>query len=222
MSSKFVQNFLHTFLDYGSTVLYDKYIRSSANSRYALAGLPGALGSTDATHVPLERVHHRHRQAHLGFKMSHTACTYNITVNHRRQIFSTTNGHPAHLNDKTLALFDPFMQLLHDGKILDDVIFELYEHFSNGNITKQKYQGAWQLVDNGYHCWSITVPPIMTSTSWAEIRFSAWLESLRKDVECTFGILKRRWRILKSGIRVHGTSTPDKVFLTCCALLNWL
>jgi hypothetical protein len=57
--------------------------------------------------------------------MSHTARTYNITVNHRRRILSTTNGHPARWNDKTLALFDPFMQLLHDGKILDDVTFEL-------------------------------------------------------------------------------------------------
>ncbi len=230
MGSEVVRNFLHTFLEYGSTVLYDKYVHSPANSRqahghmaeYVLAGLPGAVGSTDATHVPLERVHHRHRQAHLGFKMSNTARTYNIRVNHCRRTLSTTNGHPARWNDKTLALFDPFMQLLHDGKVLDDVIFELYEYTSNGNITKQKYQGAWLLVDNGYHNWSTTVPPIKTSTSRAEIRFSAWLESFRKDVECTFGILKGRWRILKSGVRVHGTSTPDKVFLTCCALHNWL
>ena len=225
-----VRNFLHTFLDYGSTELYDKYSRSPATSRqahghmaeYGLAGLPGAVGSTDATHAHLERVHHRHRQAHLGLKTSQTARTYNITVNHRCRILSTTNGHPAQWNDKTLAQLDPFMQLLHEGKILDDVIFELYTNDSQGNVTKQKYRGAWLLVDNGYHNWANIVPPIKTSTSRAEIRFSAWLESLRKDVECTFGILKGRWRILKSGIRVHGTSTPDKVFLTCCALHNWL
>lgn len=230
MSSEVCRNFLHAFLEYGSTVLYDKYVRSPTMSseaqghmaEYGKAGLPGAVGSTDATHVPLERVHHRHRQAHLGFKMCHTARTYNITVNHRRRILSTTNGHPARWNDKTLALFDPFMHQLHAGEILDDVYFDLYDRTLDGNVTKQKYRGAWLIVDNGYHNWSITVPPIKTSTSRAEIRFSAWLESLRKDVECTFGILKGRWRILKSGVRVHGTSTPDKVFLTCCALHNWL
>jgi hypothetical protein len=43
-----------------------------------------------------------------------------------------------------------------------------------------------------------------------------------KDVECTFGIVKGRWRILKTGIRLHGVSQPDKVWLTCCALHNWL
>lgn len=38
------------------------------------------------------------------------------------------------------------------------------------------------------------------TTSRMEIRFSAWLESLRKDVECTFGILKGQWRVLKTGV----------------------
>ena len=45
---------------------------------------------------------------------------------------------------------------------------------------------------------------------------------MRKDVECTFGIMKGRFRILKSGIRLGGFEAADKVFLTCCALHNWL
>jgi hypothetical protein len=55
-----------------------------------------------------------------------------------------------------------------------------------------------------------------------EKRFSEWIESMRKDVECTFGILKGRWRILKTGIRVHGLKNADKTWMTCCALHNWL
>ncbi len=45
---------------------------------------------------------------------------------------------------------------------------------------------------------------------------------MRKDVECTFGILKGRWRILKAGVRVHGVEQVDKIWLTCCAFHNWL
>ena len=45
---------------------------------------------------------------------------------------------------------------------------------------------------------------------------------MRKDVECTFGILKGRWRILKSGVRLHGVDAVDSVWFTCCALHNWL
>ena len=45
---------------------------------------------------------------------------------------------------------------------------------------------------------------------------------MRKDVECTFGILKGRWHILKAGIRLHGVDAADNVWMTCCALHNWL
>jgi hypothetical protein len=158
----------------------------------------------------------------MGFKMTHTARTYNITVNHRRQKIATTSGHPARWNDKTLALFDNFRQDLHEGDIMDDNRFKLYAYDSNGEVTKQEYQGAWLLVDSGYLAWSTTVPPIKTTNSRAEIRFSAWLESMRKDVKCTFGILKGRWQILKTGIRLFDTQSADKIFLTCCALHNWL
>lgn len=192
-------------------------------SEYKLAGFPGAVGSTDATHILIERLQCRFRQSHIGFKMTHTARTYNVTVNHRRQILSTTKGHPARWNDKTLATFDDFMQMINDGTILNDVRFELYDLDDNdGSVVMQTYQGAWLLVDNGYHSWATTVPPIKTTMKKSEIRFSSWLESMRKDVECTFGILKGRWRILKSGIRVSGVECADNIFLSCCALHNWL
>jgi len=77
-------------------------------------------------------------------------------------------------------------------------------------------------VDNGYLKWSTTVPPIKLTSSETERRWSHWLESLRKDVECTFGILKGRWRVLKTGIRLEGVEVADKIWKTCCALHNWL
>ena len=43
-----------------------------------------------------------------------------------------------------------------------------------------------------------------------------------KDVECTFGILKGRWRILKVGVRVIGFAAVNKVWRTFCALHNML
>ena len=80
------------------------------------------------------------------------------------------------------------------------------------------------IVDNGYLEWSTTVrPPLKSTITQAEMRFSKWLESLRMDVECTFGILKGRWRVLKSGIRFHNNKVaPNNIWLTCCALHTML
>ena len=52
--------------------------------------------------------------------------------------------------------------------------------------------------------------------------FSSNLESVRKDVECTFGILKKRWRILNYGLHYRDIKKCEKIFVTCCCLHNFL
>ena len=123
ISEEIVRVFFHRFIEFGSTFLYHKYVvapstaeEASVHSHeYAQAGLPGCVGSSDATHIVLEKVEYRLRQSHLGFKSSHTARSYNITVNHRRQIRASTTGHPARWNDKTVVLFDDFIVALNEG-----------------------------------------------------------------------------------------------------------
>ena len=78
------------------------------------------------------------------------------------------------------------------------------------------------MVENGYHDWSITVPPFTHKNFRDKICWSEWMESMRKDVECAFGILKERWRILKTGVCLHSTQAVDQVWLTCCAFHNML
>jgi hypothetical protein len=49
------------------------------------------------------------------------------------------------------------------------------------------------------------------------------MESMRKDVECTFGILKKHWTILSKGVQqAKDISTADEVWKTCCAFHNML
>jgi len=91
------------------------------------AGFHGCLGSMDATHVKIDMCRHSLQQANMGYKMPFTARTYNVTVNHRWRILSSTCGHPSKWNDKTLIRFDPFATKLREGDILDDHIFELLQ-----------------------------------------------------------------------------------------------
>ena len=118
-----IRQFIHKFIYFGSTSLYDKYVRIPTNkeelddcaAEFKQAGFAGAIGSTDATHIVIEKCSYRLRQIHMGYKMKHRGRTYNITVNHRRRILSSTSGHPARFNDKTLVIFDEFCKKLKNG-----------------------------------------------------------------------------------------------------------
>lgn len=55
-----------------------------------------------------------------------------------------------------------------------------------------------------------------------ESKWSVALESVRKDVECFFGILKGRFRILKLGILFRDKEDIDNMFFTYCTLHNML
>ena len=45
---------------------------------------------------------------------------------------------------------------------------------------------------------------------------------MRKDIECTFGIMKKRFTVLDKGIDIGTIEKADNVFLTCSALHNLL
>ncbi len=64
--------------------------------------------------------------------------------------------------------------------------------------------------------------PFLMTKKIDKTRWSKWIELMRKDDECTFGILKGRLRILKSGVIISGVVNVDKVWSACCALHNWL
>ena len=54
------------------------------------------------------------------------------------------------------------------------------------------------------------------------LRCSQRVESVRKDVECTFGILKKRWRVLKNPMLLQSKVSIDNIVFTCAILHNML
>ena len=221
--------FLHSFLEFASTVLYERHVVAPntiaeadvIQSDFAEAGLPGCIGSMDATHVTMLRCPSKLKNQHDGFKQNLPARTYNIVTNHRRGIISSTLGHPCRYNDKTLVMFDKFVKQIHEGEFLSEYQFSLLQEV-NEEIVSVRYSGVWFITDNGYHNWSVTVPPYKDPVTYRQRRWSKWIESMRKDVECTFGILKYRFKCLHSGVRLHGLGTTDRLWLSCCALHNMI
>ena len=92
----------------------------------------------------------------------------------------------------------------------------------NNNVVEIVSKGAWFIVDDSYLDWSFTIPPMKHPVTYEEITFSEWIESMRKDVECAFGIMKGRFEILKNGIRLESITKCDKVWRACFTLRNGL
>jgi hypothetical protein len=68
--------------------------------------------------------------------------------------------------------------------------------------------------------WQCLICPFKAPSSAAELRWSKALESVRKDIECFFGILQGRFRILKLPLQYRQHHDIDNMFMTCCILHN--
>ena len=64
--------------------------------------------------------------------------------------------------------------------------------------------------------------PLKFTASDEEDDWSSLLESARKDVECFFGVLKRRFAILRDSIEYQSKDVIDNAFYCCCILHNML
>ena len=74
----------------------------------------------------------------------------------------------------------------------------------------------------GYHKWAAKQAAAKADTN---ADYAAWwkqMESVRKDIECLFGRLKARWRMIKTPITFHNKYDIDKAFFTFVALQNIL
>ena len=85
-----------------------------------------------------------------------------------------------------------------------------------------EYLGLYLICDGGYHKWRMMQCPNKNASAEGAKRFSQRLESVRKDAECTFGILKKRWRILKNHMLIHNEARIDNMVFTCAVLHNML
>ena len=84
ISKEVHRQFLHAFVRFGSTTLFEKYVSFPINfeeakthmAEFAIAGLPGCVGSADCTHITTEKCEYNLKNHHLGAKSSHTTRSF--------------------------------------------------------------------------------------------------------------------------------------------------
>ena len=121
-------------------------------------------------------------------------------------------------NDKLITVNDTFPMEVWNGQRFAHVRYVLM----NKNGVPITYQGVWIAVDGGYQKIACFIDPMHNRYGFPEVVFSEWLESVRKDVECAFGILKIRFRFLRGFVVYHDANTIENAFKTAAMLHNML
>jgi hypothetical protein len=184
--------------------------------QYARLGFPGAVGSVDCTHVFWDKCPYDKFHMCKG-KEGFTSLAFEAVVDHSRRIHSCTQAFWGATPDTVIVNDDAYVQSIRDGHFAD-VPYSLYDE--DGNFTT--FRGGWLIADNGYcDTWAFQ-KPLKANYSSDTMYWSEFMESVRKDVERTFGILKKRFAFLKIRNQYHDGMLIQEAMHSCCALHNML
>lgn len=183
---------------------------------YARLGYPGAVGSIDCTHIFWNKCPVAMSNLCRG-KDKFPSLSFEVVVDHKGFIHSCTDGFVGTCSDKLIVVNDPYAKLIARG-LYKDVEFSLYNE--NGSFTT--YAGCYLISDCGYTRQWMFQMPVHNACDARSVYWSEFLESVRKDVERTFGILKARFLFLWHGVQYHDPSTITAAMQCCCILHNWI
>lgn len=218
-----VNAIFNTFCEEMNMEFFDKFVYMPEGDEleklmevFGKVGFPGACGSMDVTHIRWFRCP-KNRHNHCKGKYPFTTLATQAIVDHNRRILFLSDLYDGRENDKTITLDDDFTYSVTQGR-LKDVTFKMYDR--EGVL--REYRGGYLIVDGGYQKLPCMIDPMHDACGHKQTHWSEFLESVRKDVECTFGILKARFRILRNGLECKHRSNCNNIVKTCAILHNML
>jgi hypothetical protein len=90
------------------------------------------------------------------------------------------------------------------------------------NVNGNDYEGGYYLADKIYPEWATFVKSISRPQSEKDKLYSAKQESLRKDVECAFGVLQSRFDIVRRPARLWHREDVVNIMQACVILHNMI
>jgi hypothetical protein len=184
---------------------------------YSKLGLPGCVGSIDCTFVPWEKCSHFLKNVCGGDKGQ--GFLFEVVVDHNRFVLSVQGPYYATINDKNSVKYSEFLDAMRNENFIQDVAYKVRTGPTDEEYIILKY--CYVIADGGY----LQEPSMICAyPSHAHLRiqykFSDWIGSVRKDVECFFGILKQRFRFFKNPITLQSEEDIKNAFVTACMIHN--
>jgi hypothetical protein len=239
-----VNQIFHRFCTCFVSELYEKYVSFPSGqdlqrvmADYSRLGLDGAVGSMDCTHLHWDKCPESKKHLCTG-KEGFPSLAFLTVADHNRCFRYVSRYFHGALNDIQIIHQDSICKHLRQGMLVNNK-FKLYDEEGIERVCS----GAYLITDGGMckvinnpclrstsclilHCLifqeAVFINPLHLSVNRQEIMWSEWLESVRKDVECSYGLVKARFRFLKNPINYHSSLLIENAFKVCCMLHNMI
>jgi hypothetical protein len=184
---------------------------------YASVSLPGACGLIDVVHIKWSSCTTGDCNRAKG-KEGYTTLGFQVITNFNQRILGVYGPQFRTANNNQNVKTDSNKKTIRLGWF-KDVWWCCY--MEDGCIRHER--GVYIIWDNGYlHCPSSICSYEGHKCATLEGDFSSNLESVCKDFECTFGILKKQWKILNNGLLYQDICVCKIFCVMCCCLHNFL
>ena len=206
---KCLEKFCTEFVD-----LYeDKYLNFNLEEVVRLNetvhGIPGLMGSLDCTHVQWDQCPKGFAASFRG-RSGHPSLILEAVADAERRFVHFYWGTPGAQNDINVLRASTLLDKLCDGSYPST-------HFCLG---EESFELPYLFVDGIYPSWSCFAGTQTVANDPAWEKFKTIQESVRKDVECAFGLLKKMWKIVQRPLLKRRTLFMEKIVKTVLILHN--
>eukprot|EP00978_Attheya_sp_CCMP212_P021848 scaffold64230_cov41-Attheya_sp.AAC.2 len=185
---------------------------------YRSIGLPGCTGSIDCVHVFWNKCPAGLLNSCQVGNKAKPSLSFEFVVSHTGFVLSVSQFFYGCTNDKTICKLDEAIELIKEGELSK---LEFFVRCDDGKT--EKLTGPYFICDGGYLDWMCLIPPFKHMPEQSkEHGWSKYVESVRKDVERVFGILKKRFYILVHAFEQHDERDIENIVVTCALLHNRL
>lgn len=179
-------------------------LAESTDSRF-----PGKLGSVDCMHIVWKNCPTAWAGMYTG-KEGQPTIVLEAIADHRRRFWHLYFGLPGSLNDINVYDRSP----IHERTLSGESPRVTYE--VNGNV----YTIPYWLSDGIYPTHHCLIQAIKQPTNEKQKLFTTLQESIRKEVECAFGILQAKFQIVARPLRLWKRADIHRVVKACVVLHN--
>lgn len=219
---RFLPDWLQWFVDEN----YDKWVPGittheelvKVEADFKKIGLPGCVSFSDAVHSHWALCPSAMTSVFTNGKEGEPTISWNVHCSAAGTVLHISSPAKGTTSDKTLVHGDPFAIAMKEDELFSEYEYEVLRR--DGTVHTMK--GAYSSVDGGYHKWTTLIAAVKTPLTRSEKIYTKRQESARKKVECLFGLLKKRYRILRNGLPYQNITLCDNLLKASCILHNML